>query len=133
MPNYGRSAYFLDTEAIREAVAAEVSIRGVNYTEMEEQTGVLAVGIGRFLNPRTSSALATDGLVTLVKWAGLDVNRFVKRRRTIARHTDTFEQRKLRTGQAYVKSLGVETEQGESSVDTLMRLVAEAKKNGFLS
>lgn len=133
MPNYGRSAYYLDSAAIRTAVVNEISVRGVSYREIEEQTGVLAAGIGRFVNPDRKTTLNTDSLVTLIKWAGLDVNRFVKRRRTVARHTDTFEQRQLRKAAAYLNSQGVSAEQGETAVDALMRLVASAKQNGFLS
>lgn len=133
MPNYGRTAYFLDDDAIRMAVATEVGVRGISYREIEEQTGVLAVGIGRFLNPDRKATLHVDGLLTLIKWAGLDVNRFVKRRRTVARHTDTYEQRQLRKAAAYLESQGVSAEQGETAVDALMRLVASAKENGFLS
>lgn len=135
MPNYQRTAYYLDVDGIRNAVLAEVTVRGVNYVEIQEQTGILAAGIGRFLNPNKElrTSLTGDGLVTLVKWAGLEVNRFVKRRRTIAKHTDSHEQRKLRLGNEYLKSQGVEIQQGETSVDALMRLVAQAKENGFLA
>jgi hypothetical protein len=133
MPNYQRTAYYLDVDAVRELVQNEIAIRGVNYVEIQEQTGVLAVGLGRFLNPRQNVSLHHDGLITMIKWAGGEVNRFVKRRRTVARHTDTFEQRQLRKGQAFVQNLGVQPEQSESSVDVLMRLVAEAKEKGFLA
>lgn len=132
MPNYNRSAYYLDLPGIRQTLRDEIAIRGVSYSEIQEQTGVLAVGIGRFLDPAKNLTLNTDSLITLIKWAGGNVDRFVKRRRTVARHTDTFEQRKLRTGQAYLRSLGVEPEIGETSVDVLMRLVNTAKENGFL-
>lgn len=133
MPNYGRTAYYIDVDAIRNLVRDEVSVRGVSYTEIQEQTGILSVGLGRFLNPRTQLSLHHDALVTLVKWAGSDVARFVKRRKSMARHTDTFEQRQLRNGQAFIKNLGVQTDQSETSVDVLMRLVAEAKEKGFLA
>lgn len=132
MPDYNRTAYYLDKDAVRAIVAEEISIRGVSYTEIFEQTGVGAAGLGRFMDPTKNAGLTGDALVTLVKWAGRDVNRVVKRRRSVVRHVDTFEQRKLRTGQAYLKSLGVEAEAGETSVDALMRLVATAKENGFL-
>lgn len=135
MPNFQRTAYYLDVDAIREAVLAEVAVRGVNYVEIQEATGVLAAGIGRFLNPNKElrTSVSGDALITLIKWAGLEVNRFVRRRKTIAKHTDSHEQRKLRLGQEYLKSQGVEIQQGETSVDVLMRLVAEAKAKGFLS
>lgn len=133
MPNYGRTAYYLDTEAIRVAVAAEVALRHLSYTEIGEQTGVLPAGIGRFLDPQKKAVLHHDGMITLIKWAGLDIKSFIKRRRTISRHTDTFEQRKLRQGAEFLKEQGVPLEQGESSVDALLRLLAEAKRNGFLA
>ena len=133
MPNYSRTAYYLDVAAVRQLVIEEIAIRGTNFREIEEQTGVLAVGLGRFLNPDKGVSLSGDGLLTMIKWAGADVNRFVKRRRSISRHTDTFEQRQLRKAQAFVKNLGVEATTTESSVDVLMSLVAEAKAKGFLA
>ena len=113
-------------------VAEEIAIRGVSYAEIFEQTGVGAAGLGRFMDPDKKAGVSGDAMVTLLKWAGADVNRAVKRRRSVTRHVDTFEQRKLRTGQAYLKSLGIEAGPGETSVDALMRLVATAKENGFL-
>lgn len=132
MPDYNRTAYYIDRDAVRAIVAEEIAVRGVSYAEIFEQTGVGAAGLGRFMDPDKKAGVSGDAMVTLLKWAGADINRAVKRRRSVARHVDTFEQRKLRAGQAYLKHLGVETETGETSVDALMRLVKVAKENGFL-
>lgn len=135
MPNYRRTAYFLDVDAIRTAVREEVAIRGCSHVEIGEQTGIHGAGIGRFLatNLDRQTSLDGDGLVTLIKWSGREVNSFIKRRKTVARHTDNAEQRKIRAAAQFVKSLGGDVEPGENPVDALIRLVATAKENGFLS
>lgn len=133
MPDYNRTAYYLNREAVRLAMLEEIGIRGVSYTEIAEETGVQAAGIGRFMDPTKNASLSGDALITLIKWMGRgNVDQYVARRRSVRRHVDTFEQRKLRTGSAFVKSLGVEADSGETSVDVLMRLVAKARENGFL-
>lgn len=131
MPNYRKTAWYIDSDAVRKMMIEELGIRGVSHVQVGEETGVYAANLGRFLNV-TNTSMTGDSLVTLIKWAGGDVNRFLRRRRSVARHTDTFEQRKLRTAAAYLKSQGVALEEGESSTDALMRLVELAKNNGFL-
>lgn len=131
MPNYRRTAWYIDSDAVRELIREEFSIRGVTQVQVGEETGLYAANLGRFLNTKNTT-MTGDSLITLIKWAGGDVNRFIRRRRSVARHTDTFEQRKLRTAAAYLKSQGVQLEEGESSTDALMRLVEAAKQNGFL-
>ena len=133
MPNYNRTAYYLDRDAVRTALREEIGIRGVSYVEIGEQTGISPAGLGRFMDDTKGVSLTGDALITVIKWInGADVNRYIRRRRSVQRHVDTFEQRKLRTGAAYLKSLGVEAEAGETSVDAMMRLIATAKQNGFL-
>lgn len=131
MPNYRRTAWYIDSEAVRALILAEFGIRGVTQVQVGEETGLYAANLGRFLNTKNTT-MTGDSLITLIKWAGGDVNRYIRRRRSVTRHTDTFEQRKLRTAAAYLKSQGVELEDGESSTDALMRLVDMAKQNGFL-
>ena len=130
MPNYNRTAWFIDVDGIRELVRTEIGIRGSNYTEIFEQTGVAASSLGRFLNE--NQTLVGDALVTLVKWAGSDTNRFIKRRRSVAKHKDSYEQQKLRAAALFLKAKGIAGEPGETPVDTLVRLLATAEENGFL-
>lgn len=130
MPNYNRTAWYIDSDGIRELVRTEIGIRGCSNVEIFEQTGVAASSIGRFLGE--NQTLAGDSLVTLVKWAGSDINRFVKRRRSVSRHRDTHEQQKLRAAALFLKSKGITGEAGETPVDTLVRLLAVAENNGFL-
>jgi hypothetical protein len=133
MPNNSRSAWYIDREAVRALLRDEMSIRGTNFTEVEEQTGVLSISLGQFVHPERRRDLATDNLITIIKWAGGDVNRFIKRRRSVVRHVDTYEQRELRRGTAFLKSQGVELAPGESAVEAMSRLLAQARENGFLA
>lgn len=127
MPDYGRSAYYVDMEAVRAFLREEIGIRGLNYQEIEEQTGIQSVSLGQFLHPDRQASMSLNNTVTAIKWAGGTIDRFVKRRRTIARHSDTHEQRELRKGVAFLRSMDFELEPGESPVDALMRLAASLK------
>ena len=130
MPNYNRTRYYIDVDAIRVLFNNEKALRGVSLAEIEEQTGVLAVGLSRFSSGKQT--LSGDSLITLIKWANGDVLRFIKRRGTAHKHVDTPEMRQLRIGAAFLHSMDVTVEQGESPVDTMIRLLAKAKERGLL-
>lgn len=126
MPNLRRTSYFLNTDKIREAVKQEMAIRGATQAVISEETGILITGVSRFLT--NHQTLQGDSLISLIKWMGLDVNRFVSRRGRIASHKDTYEQRQLRKALAYLNSQGVQLKPGDSPVDALMELVAKSKQ-----
>lgn len=128
MPNFRRTSYFLNVDKIREAVKQEITVRGATQSQIAEETGILVTGLSRFLLDRQT--LQGDSLISLIKWMGLDVNRFISRRGRIASHKDNYEQRQLRKALAFLNSQGVELQQGESPVDALMELVAKAKADG---
>lgn len=128
MPNFRRTSYFLNVDKIRDAVKQEITVRGATQSQIAEETGILVTGVSRFLTDRQT--LQGDSLISLIKWMGLDVNRFISRRGRIASHKDNYEQRQLRKALAFLNSQGVELQQGESPVDALMELVAKAKADG---
>lgn len=128
MPNLRRTTWFIDPDKIRAALRAEMAVRGATQSQIAEDTGILVTGISRFLTSRQT--LQGDSLVSIAKWIGQDVNRFIVRRGRYVRHTDTYEQRQLRKAAAYLNSQGVELKDGESPVDALMELVAKAKADG---
>jgi hypothetical protein len=127
MPNLRRTAYFIDPDMVRDALRSEMGIRGSTQVSIAENTGILLTGISRFL--ANNQTLHGDSLVTLIKWMGLDVNRFIKRRGRLSRHTDTYEQTQLRKALAFVESQGVKLQPGESPVDALMALVAKGSSD----
>lgn len=131
VPNYNRTAHYVNAEKIRADFAEEMKIRGCSFAEVGEQTGILPVGLGRFARGGT---LHADAYVTLIKWFGGSVDRYVGRRKSMIRHTDTYEQRQLRNGSAFLNNhLGVKPQEGESAVDAMMRLLAQAKEKGLLN
>jgi hypothetical protein len=123
MPNLRRTAYFCDPDMVRDLLRKEMAVRGTPQVKVAEETGILLTGISRFLNG--NQTLHGDALITLIKWMGMDVNRFIKRRGRLSRHTDTYEQTQLRKALAFVESQGVKLQPGESPVDALMALVAK--------
>lgn len=126
MPNFRRTTWFIDADKIRTALRDEMGVRGASQVRVAEETGILATGVGRFLS--RAQTLQGDALMSLVKWMGMDPNRFLTRRGRISSHRDSYEQQQLRKALAYLKSQGVEVQPGESPVDALMALVA--KSNG---
>lgn len=127
MPNLRRTTWFLDTDKIRQALRDEMGIRGATQVQVGEECGILGTGVSRFLVQRQT--LHGDALVSVIKWIGGDVNRFIVRRGRYVRHTDTYEQRQLRKASAFLAHQGVALKPGESPVDALMELVAKAKED----
>jgi hypothetical protein len=129
MPNYNRTKYYIDTDAVRDLLISERQVRGATFADVSQQTGINAVSLNRFVTKQ--QLLSGDGLLTVIKWGNGEVNRFVKRRGQVYRHTDTAEQRKLREGQAFLSELGVPADSKENPIDAMIRLLAVAKSRGL--
>lgn len=130
MPNYQRTRYYLDVEAVRELFRKERAIRGTTLAVIQEQTGIGQVSLSRFSS--SNQTLEANALLTIIKWCNGNLNDYVKRRGTAYKHSDTYEQKQLRNAAAYLKHLGVELEAGESPVDAMLRMLDVAKSNGFM-
>jgi hypothetical protein len=126
-----KSSHYFDWEKFRVTLKNEKEIRGVYLTRIAEVTGVHVSQITRFLN-NEAETLGVDLTVSLVKWLGVKVEDFIIVRNAAKKHTDTPEQRQLRMAQKFLERNGIDRDGKETAVETMMRLLAEARAKGLL-
>lgn len=124
-----RTVWLFDLDLLAKTVASERSLRGATLNDIERETGVNATQISTFLGG--NSGLGIHGLVSLAKWANMDMRTLVKRQRTSASHVMTPQERELRTLLGYMKAAGLQLQSDESPVDAAVRMLAMAKEQGL--
>lgn len=124
------TVWIFDVEAVRKGTNSERELRGVNLSDIERETGVNATQLSTFLNSKTG--LGLHGLVSLAKWANIDLRTLAVRQRNAAKHSPSSQEQQLRILKAYMNAAGLQPQDGESVVDAAVRVLALAKANGVL-
>lgn len=124
------TVFYVDFESLRTRFAQEREIRGVSRAVIETETGIHSSILINF--EKHGRAIGADTFVTIARWIGQTPGDFVKRRKSAVRHVDTPEQRQLRLAMAFLSKEGVEKKDGELVVETMIRLLTEAKAAGVL-
>lgn len=122
-----RTVWVFDYDLLRKTVKQEKDLRGVSYNQIGAETGVNFTQISTFV--AGDSGLGVHGLVSLAKWANMDLRSLAKRQRNAASHVATAQERELRTLMSYLSAAGLDIQPGESPVDAAVRLLAQAKEN----
>ena len=126
-----KSSHYFDFDKLRTVVRNEKEVRGLYLTKIAESSGVHVTQLTRFLNTETET-LGVDLTVSIVKWLGAKVEDFIVARRPGKKHTDTPDQRQIRMAQKFLERNSIERDGKETAVETMMRMLAEARAKGLL-
>jgi hypothetical protein len=124
-----KSSHYFDWEKFRSDLAREKEVRVEMLTKMSQTTGIHASQLTRFLNG-DSETIGVDLTASLMKWLGRKFEDYLVPRFKTVRHVDTPEQRQLRTARTFLEMHKIEPLEGETTVETMMRLLSQAKTNG---
>lgn len=123
-----KTTWLFDIEKLRKVAASEKDLRGTTYADMQRETGVNWTQIATFLSGK--GGLGVHGLVSLAKWANLNVDSLVRKQRQVATRTMTPQERELRALAKYLMAANLPVQEGESPVEAAVRLLALAKEQG---
>ena len=126
-----KSSHYFDWEKFRKDLSREKEIRAEMLVSMSKDTGIHAAQLTRFLNG-DSETVGVDLTASLLKWLGRKFEDYTVARFKTVKHTDTPEQRQLRIARTFLESQKIESEDGETAVLTMMRLLAEARAKGAI-
>jgi hypothetical protein len=115
--------WYFDLDSIRALVREEKQIRAVTFGDIERETGVGQITVCNFLQ---GAGLATNSIVSLIRWSGKKVDPYIARRRNAANHSETVQERELRLMLGYLKSNGFDMEPGESVASAMIRHLSNA-------
>lgn len=124
-----KSSHYIDYDKLRDAVRKEKEARAVYLQAISNDTGIHSSQLTRFLNTE-SETIGIDLTVSMIKWLGRKVEDFTVARRPVKAHVDSPEQRQLRMARTFLDRSGLEAREGETAIDTMMRLLAEARSQG---
>jgi len=122
-----RTVWSFDYDLLRKTVMQEKELRGVTFAQIQAETGVNFTQISTFVKGETG--LGVHSLITLAKWANMDLRSLAKRQRNSSTHVVSAQERELRTLMSYLTAAGLDIQAGESPVDAAVRLLAQAKEN----
>lgn len=123
----GKTAFYVDFDAIRELVRKELAVRASTMYVMCKDTGISTATMSNFLgvegkNPQAS--MSADTLATIMRWGNFAWGDVIKRRKGFAtRHTDNKDQTELRAITKLLEDAGVKLQAGESVSQMLARVI----------
>jgi hypothetical protein len=120
------TVWYIDLEKVRERVAEEKRVRSVTLNDIERESGVGSTIVSNFLH---GAGLSMNGAISLIRWSGSGVDKFVVRRRNAPSHIETPAERELRTLLGFLKSNGHTVEVGESPVVAAIRALVAGVGN----